>query len=171
MATPSLPLIEALRTTARRLREGVYYAWGHHGGCNCGNLVQVVCDLSKEQIVQVAHAHSGEWTEIAQESCSVTFLPLQQVLQRLEAIGLTPSDIHHLEYLTDREVLSSLPGGFRWLKRNCREDVITYFDAMAELLEQRLLDTVPFPVEELLRRVSVSRSGALASAPYSHAMA
>lgn len=157
MAQPSTELIEALRLTATRLRSGSYYAWGHHGGCNCGNLVQVVCDLTKEEIVTMAHQSAGEWTEIAEESCAVTFLPLRQILQRLEAIGLTPSDIHHLEYLDDKEVLRHLPGGFRWLKRNDREDVIAYFEAMAELLEQRLLRTIQIDIPRLFNEsVTVS---------------
>jgi hypothetical protein len=151
MAHPTPELINALRETAARLRKGAYYAWGHHGGCNCGNLVQVVCDLNKEQIVAMAHESSGEWTEIAQESCSVTFLPLRQLLQRLEAIGLTPTDVHHLEYLDDVSVLKFLPGGFRWLKRNRREDVISYFEAMADQLEERLLQSVRVDVRSLLQ--------------------
>lgn len=51
---------------------------------------------------------------------------------------MTPTDIHHIEYLSDRAVLEQLPGGFRWLKRNVREDVILYFEAYARLLEQQL---------------------------------
>ena len=150
MAHPTPELINALRVTASRLRSGAYYAWGHHGGCNCGNLVQVVCDLNKEQIVAMAHESSGEWTEIAQESCSVTHLPLRQILQRLESIGLTPSDVHHLEYLDDVAVLRQLPGGFRWLKRNQREDVIAYFETMAEQLEECLLQKVEVDMQALL---------------------
>ena len=66
MAYPHPGLITALRETARRLREGAYYAWGHHGGCNCGNLVQVVCELNKETVLTIAQAQPGEWTEIAE---------------------------------------------------------------------------------------------------------
>ncbi len=52
--------------------------------------------------------------------------------------GLTPSDIHNIEYLEDREVLERLPGGFRWLKRNERADVIVYLETMADILEEKL---------------------------------
>ena len=45
MAKPSLELIDALRKTANRLKTGAYYAWGNHGGCNCGNLLQVITNL------------------------------------------------------------------------------------------------------------------------------
>jgi hypothetical protein len=142
MAHANLPLINALRETASRLRNGAYYAWGHHGGCNCGNLVQVICDLSKEEVLTIAQEAPGEWTEIAAESCSVTHLPLIQLMRKLEEYGLTPTDIHHLEYLDDKRILQQLPGGFRWLKRNQREDVILYFDTLAQVLEEELLRTI-----------------------------
>jgi hypothetical protein len=50
-------------------------------------------------------------------------------------LGLTPVDIHHIEYLDDRTVLEQLPGGFRWLSRNKREDAILYLYTYAALLE------------------------------------
>lgn len=149
MAHPTIELISGLREAAYRLRQGAFYAWGHHGGCNCGHLVQVVCSLSKDEILARAQQVPGEWTEIAEESCSVTDLPLSQILQRLEQIGLTPTDIHHLEYLSDRRVLEQLPGGFRWLKKNCKDDVVLYFEAMAVLLEEAWLRTENFSLEIL----------------------
>ena len=76
MAQANLPLINALRETARRLRQGAAYSWGHHGACNCGNLLQVVSNFTKEEIVTYAHTGIGEWTEIAEESCPVTDAPL-----------------------------------------------------------------------------------------------
>jgi hypothetical protein len=142
MATARLELIEALRQTAANLRNGAYYAWGHHGGCNCGNLLQVVTKLSKEEVLQYAHSGIGEWTEIAEEYCSVTNVPLGLMMSKLMEIGLTPTDIHYIEYLEDREVLNALPGGFRWLKRNQREDVILYFETFAQILEDKLLEQV-----------------------------
>jgi hypothetical protein len=135
MAYPSQQLINALRETATRLRNGAHYAWGNHGACNCGNLMQVVGNMSKEEILRYAHTGPGEWTELAEESCSVTQAPFQLLIRKLEEIGLTPSDIHNLEYLEDRDVLEHLPGGFRWLSRNQREDVILYFETFAAVLE------------------------------------
>lgn len=137
MAYPSQQLINALRETATRLRNGAHYAWGNHGACNCGNLMQVVGNMSKEEILRHAHTGPGEWTELAEESCSVTQAPFQVMIRKLEEIGLTPSDIHNLEYLEDKQVLDQLPGGFRWLSRNQREDVILYFETFAKVLEAK----------------------------------
>lgn len=135
MAHPNNTLIEALRQTAQRLRDGSSYAWGNHGSCNCGNLLQVITDFTKEEILQFAHTGIGEWTELAEDYCGVSNVPIDILLTRLQEIGLTPTDIHNLEYLEDRKVLQNLPGGFRWLKKNVREDVIVYFETFAAVLE------------------------------------
>lgn len=145
MAYPTLALIGALRETAKRLEEGAQYAWGNHGSCNCGNLLQVITDLSKEEILTYAHTGIGEWTELAEEYCGVTDAPISLLLKKLQDTGLTPTDIHNLEYLEDRTVLNALPGGFRWLKRNQRADVILYFRTYADLLEEQLIEQIPLP--------------------------
>ena len=148
MAHPNIQLIAALREAAQNLRNGAHYAWGHHGSCNCGHVLQVVTQLSKEEIIRYAQTIYGEWTEIAEEYCGVTSAPAYMLVSRLEKLGLTPTDIHNLEYLEDRTVLQNLPGGFRWLKKNVREDVIVYFETFAQLLEERLINAIPLPVME-----------------------
>ncbi len=149
MAIPTLALIGALRETAKRLEEGAQYAWGNHGSCNCGNLLQVITDLSKEEILTYAHTGIGEWTELAEEYCGVTDAPISLLLKKLQDTGLTPTDIHNLEYLEDRTVLNALPSGFRWLKRNQRADVILYFRTYADLLEEQLIAQIPLPSFDL----------------------
>jgi hypothetical protein len=138
MARPSFELIDALRETATRLRNGASYSWGNHGECNCGNLLQVLTPLSKNEILRYAHTGNGEWTELAVEYCSTSNAPINLLIARLEMAGLTATDIRHIEYLTDRSVLENLPGGFRWLQRNKREDVILYFETFATKLEKEL---------------------------------
>lgn len=150
MAQANIRLIEALRETAARLRNGAHYAWGNHGACNCGNLTQVVTRLSKEEILAYAHTGIGEWTELAEDYCGVTNAPAGLLITKLQEIGLTPSDIHNLEYLEDKTVLQHLPGGFRWLKRNVREDVIVYFETFANILEDQLADNITFTMQDLL---------------------
>ena len=147
MAHYNLQLIDALRTTARNLRTGAAYAWGNHGACNCGNLLQVVCDIPREEVLRYAHTGIGEWTELAADYCGVSGAPVHLMLSKLEAIGLTPSDIHNLEYLDNRAVLECLPGGFRWLQKNVREDVVVYFETFANMLEVRLLESVALPAD------------------------
>lgn len=138
MAKPSLQLIEALRETALRLRNGAHYAWGNHGACNCGNLFQVITPYTEGEILRYAQSGIGDWGMITEEYCPDIHLPVNQITTKLEEAGLTPVDIHNIEQLTDKEVLNHLPGGFRWLKKNVREDVILYFEAFADLLEQKM---------------------------------
>ena len=157
MAQPSAVLIQALRQAAAHLKSGSHYAWGHHGACNCGHLLQVVTELSEAEILAHAHTGNGEWTEIAEEACSVTGVPAGLLLTKLEQLGLTPTDIHTIEYLEDKEVLRQLPGGFRWLKRNLREDVIVYFETFASLLEEKLLLQVDISFEKLLNNQRFTR--------------
>jgi hypothetical protein len=139
MATANTFLINALRQTARRLASGADYAWGNHGSCNCGNLLQVITALNRTEILRLAHTGIGEWTELAEEYCNVSNLPADQLISHLIEVGLTPTDIHNIEYLEDKEILDRLPGGFRWLKRNERADVILYLDVMANILEEKMI--------------------------------
>lgn len=156
MAHPSIELINAFRKTAERLRNGAHYAWGHHGACNCGNLLQVITPLTEAEILHYAHLGNGEWTELAEEFCGVSNAPVSLVISKLEQSGLTPTDIHHIEYLSDKQVLQYLPGGFRWLKRNVRENVILYFEAFADMLEEKLLKTVTI---DMTAMISTSLTG------------
>jgi hypothetical protein len=142
MAQPTFELVQALRLTAKNLENGAYHSWGHHGACNCGNLVQSVTQFTKDEILRYAHDGSGEWTELAIDFCPITNAPLALIFNKLEAIGLTPTDIHHIEYLSDVEVLNNLQGGKRWLKRNKKEDAIAYFETFANVLEEKLLKTI-----------------------------
>jgi hypothetical protein len=139
MANSNIFLIKALRETARRLDNGADYAWGNHGSCNCGNLLQVITALNRTEILRLAHTGIGEWTELAEDYCGVSNIPVDDLVGHLMEAGLTPGDIHNIEYPEDREVLERLPGGFRWLKRNERADVIIYPDTMAGLLEEKLI--------------------------------
>ena len=152
MAKPSIELIGALRETARRLRGGAHYSWGHHGACNCGNLLQVITSMTEGEILRYAQTGTGEWTELSEEYCTDTNAPLNTIFSQLGQAGLTPVDVHHIEYLTDRAVLRELPGGFRWLKRNVKEDVILYFETFANLLEEQLIALVDIKINDLIEK-------------------
>ncbi|TAD90949.1 MAG: hypothetical protein EAY75_04025 [Bacteroidetes bacterium] len=165
MAHANIELIEALRETARRLKNGAHYAWGNHGSCNCGNLLQTVTALSSKEVLQYSRTGTGEWTELAIDFCPVSDAPVDLLITKLEKIGLTPSDIHCIEYLEDKQVLDRLPGGFRWLRRNVREDVIIYMETMASMLEEKLEKHVKVSFEALFVPVSNPNSTKKESQP------
>ena len=54
-------LIAAIERTAKKLKNGAAYQWGHMGACNCGNLAQELTSLSKAEIHRFAMERSGDW--------------------------------------------------------------------------------------------------------------
>jgi hypothetical protein len=138
MAIPSAALVAILRETADRLAEGADYRWSHFGRCNCGHLVQTVTRLSPAEIHAVSARELVEWSEIPEDYCVGTGLPLEYVLDRLRELGLDRGDLRHLEDLSDPEVLAALPGGHRWLARNERHDAVIYFCTLANVLASKL---------------------------------
>jgi hypothetical protein len=138
MAKATYPLIQALRKAADNLEKGNPYQWGHHGSCNCGNLLQAATSLSKKEILEYAQTGNGEWSELAEDHCGIVDAPFQLLIQKLQDLGLNSDDIHNIEYLSDSKVLNNLEGGFRYLERNQRQNVIDYFYSFASLLESEI---------------------------------
>lgn len=163
MAFSSPYLIDALRSTANRLEAGETYMWAHMGRCNCGHLAQTLTGLTAEDIHKRALQRHGDWTEQSEHFepyCRLTGFHLDYVMDALIESGLHPTDIRELETLANREVLQRLPGGFRYLERNRRDNVILYMRVWADLLEEKLpADAVvsgEVPEEESLRQVAPS---------------
>ena len=150
MARPTLVLIQALRQTAKNLKTGAPYQWGHMGGCNCGNLVQELTQLNKDQIHQYAMERHGDWTEQAEDYCSTSQMPIDLLINELLNAGLMLEDLKHLERLNDRQVLIRFPREKRFLKHNVREDVIAYMNAWAELQEEQLIEKITLPTIQVL---------------------
>jgi hypothetical protein len=137
-----LSLARALRETAQRLRDGARYEWGHVGRCNCGHLVQTLTELDDARILRSFRHDLTEWSELAQDYCSITGHEVDDLFRALFARGLTLDDVRHLEYLSDPAVLRRLPEDRRRdLRRNVRADVIAYMEAFAELIEERVQRT------------------------------
>ena len=116
------------------------------GGCNCGNLAQQLTKLNKDQIHRYAMQRHGDWNEQAEDYCSTSQMPIDLLINELLHAGLLLEDLKHLERLNDRQVLLRFPLEKRFLKHNVREDVISYMNAWAELLEEQLLDKITLPV-------------------------
>lgn len=151
MARPSLELIDAFRRTARNLQSGSAYQWGHMGGCNCGNLAQELTRLSKDQIHTYAMQRYGDWSEQTDAYCSISQLPIDIIINEMLNAGLTLEDLKHLEKLDDREILVRFPIENRHLNHNVRTDVIRYMFEWADLLEDKLLDSIKLPVMNALQ--------------------
>lgn len=145
MARPTPELIEALRRTALKLKNGAPYQWGHMGGCNCGNLAQELTKLNRDQIHQYAMQRYGDWNEQVEDYCSTSQMPIDLVINEMLNAGLMLEDLKHLEKLDDRQVLVRFPLEARFLKHNVRDDVVAYMNAWADLLEEQLLEKITLP--------------------------
>ena len=150
MARPNPELIDALRRTARKLNDGAPYQWGNMGGCNCGNLAQELTKLSKDDIHRYAMQRYGDWNEQVEDFCPTSAMPIDLVISEMIAAGLALEDLKHLEKLSDREVLVRFPLEKRFLKHNVRNDVVSYLNEWAELLEEQLLEKIKLPAFDQL---------------------
>ncbi|EDM75087.1 hypothetical protein PPSIR1_00335 [Plesiocystis pacifica SIR-1] len=140
MAYANTRLIQALRTTAARMREGAPYQWGHHGQCNCGQLAQTITQRGHREIHEAAMSRGGEWRDRARDYCPTSGLPIDGIVRELLAYGLSPSDLADLEYLGDDRVYARVvrEGGPRELRRNERDHVVLYIETWATMLEEQL---------------------------------
>ena len=146
MAKPNPELIQALRKTAQKLENSPHYQWGHMGSCNCGHLVQEVTQLSKAEIHDYAmRTRGGDWSEQAMDYCPTSGYLMDQVISIMLEAGLEVQDFKHLERLSDRQVLLSLPAAERNLQHNRRDDVVKYLHAWAHVLEEQWLSQVQLP--------------------------
>ncbi|MEM9072823.1 MAG: hypothetical protein AAGE52_30230 [Myxococcota bacterium] len=138
MATSSLLLVTALRRTAQRLREGAAYRWSHYAMCNCGNLAQVITELSPQEIYEAAFSRPGDWGEQARDYCPTSGLPMDEILRQMLDVGLEVEDLRHLERLTHPKVLQRIPAERKPLRHTDRDDTILFLETWAALLEERL---------------------------------
>jgi len=138
MAHPTPALVLALRQTAARLEGEVAYQWGHMGECNCGHLVQTVTGLTKREIHQAAMDREGDWQRQAIEYCPDSGRRIDDILTTLIALGMGPTDVARLEWLSDPAVLARVPPEQRPLRRNDRGHVVLYMRTLADLLDEAL---------------------------------
>jgi hypothetical protein len=155
MAKASLPLVDALRRTARKLSQSSDYQWGHMGSCNCGFLAQEITRLNKAEIHRRAMERYGDWNEQLNDYCPTSGLPLDDVISEMIAFGFDADDLKHLERLSDPNILRTFPLEERNLKQNSKADVIRYLNAWANLLEQHLVNSIALPELELPAKAEV----------------
>ena len=130
-------LIRALRQAAQNLDKGAKYEWGHMGRCNCGHLVQTVTQMTDVEIVKAVDHQLDEWTEHAKDYCGDSNHKIDDLFATMEQMGFDHYDMTHLENLSDRNVLCLSEKSY--LERNNPEDVSSYMNIMADMLEKQLV--------------------------------
>lgn len=148
MAKASIHLIEALRSTSKSLWRSNDYQWGHMGSCNCGHLAQEITRLSKSEIHSRAMNKYGDWNEQLNDYCPTSGLLMDDLITQMLDFGLDTDDLKHLEKLSDPNVLKQLPKENGRLLHNMKNDVITYINQWADLLEEELLEKIKLPETE-----------------------
>jgi len=148
MAKANVELIEAIRNTAKNLNSSDSYQWGHMGSCNCGHLAQELTKLSKAEIHSSAMQKYGDWNEQLNDYCPTSGLLMDDLITNMLSWGLDSDDLKKLEKLSDSQVLRRLSIEQRNLVHNKKEDVVTYLNTWADLLEERLLAEIKLPVVE-----------------------
>ncbi len=143
MAKANRELINKLHEAADKIEKSDEYNWGHVGRCNCGHLAQCITSLDKAEIYVRARAQElDEWTEYANDYCPQSGAPIDMIIDSMLEIGMENSDIHHLEYLSDKNVLHALPGGFRYLEKGKKDNAALYMHTWADLLKEELKENM-----------------------------
>jgi hypothetical protein len=156
MAKASLDIIDALRSTAKKLSIGTSYMWGHMGSCNCGNLAQEITKMSKNQIHAYAMQGYGDWNEQLNDYCEASLMPMDLLIHELLTVGFSMEDLQNLEKLADNDILMRLPIEKRYLRHNYRDDVIVYLNEWANMLEDELLEGIKLPSFELETSIKIT---------------
>ncbi|NLR92110.1 hypothetical protein [Flammeovirga agarivorans] len=140
MAKPNRYLITKLREAASNIEAGADYSWGHVGRCNCGHLVQAITPMNSKDIYESAQRHKlDEWSEFANDYCPASGVPVDNIIDTLMEHGFELEDINHLEYLSNKNILKALPGGFRYLEKGNKEHAAVYMKTWANELEKELV--------------------------------
>jgi hypothetical protein len=88
----------------------------------------------------------GDWERQLVDYCPTSGLPFDQTIDEMMALGFSREDLTALEKLDDHTVRAAIPFERRnALRHNQRDDVVLYLRTWADLLEQRLLATLPLP--------------------------
>jgi hypothetical protein len=82
--------------------------------------------LRKEEIHARAMQRHGDWSEQLNDYCQTSGLAMDNLITRILNCGFDPDDLKHLERLSCKNVLKTLPPEKRNLKHNVKDDVVLY---------------------------------------------
>lgn len=114
-------LIKALKTSINALKnDTVLYDWHQQESCNCGIVAQAITGMNRVELETAFHGQintrlskmgSGEtkvdstWRNAVKYLCPITGLSNVEILDKLQAAGLTKEDMVHLEYMSNPAIL------------------------------------------------------------------
>ncbi len=142
MAKADIKIVEVLRKTANKMDKSNSYQWGHMGSCNCGFLAQEITNHSSSAIHSRAMQKYGDWNEQLNDYCPTSGLLMDDLITTMFQFGFDSDDLKHLEKLSDKQVLHTLPIEERYLNHNSKSDVVKYLKTWANLLEKRIVENI-----------------------------
>lgn len=147
MAKATPELVSAIRRAAANIEKSGKYQWGHMGSCNCGYLAQELTSLTRAEIHAYAlRTRSGDWEDQVSAFCPQSNLPMDLLISQMVEAGLSLEDLKHLERLSDPDVKARM--GFNHsqsLRHNYVKDVVAYLRAWADMIEEKLIDSISLP--------------------------
>ena len=78
---------------------------------------------------------------------------MDDLISQMILFGFDTDDLKHLERLSDKRILETIPFEERHLQHNNKVDAVKYIRSWAEILENDLLNTITLP--DLTQPVSI----------------
>lgn len=146
--TKTLALAEALERAADKVEAKPHlYNWYEITQCNCGLVAAELTGIHDRELIFRIDKEIGvtmNWSEIScrdAATCPLTKLPIDSVIYRLRAAGLSGDDFASLEQMSDENVLkragiitAAFPNGHYVFPSN----FVKYARAMASMIREQL---------------------------------
>ncbi len=143
-------LIKTFREVADLVEsEAVTYAWDKGSQCNCGIVARHILGYSKDEmsnaLISIGNG-TGMWSDHAEKNCSISNISHNNIFKILLDAGLKFKDFHHLEFLSDPQILKRsniVPYGSKTKDNGSfdghykqKENFIAYIRAWADMLQE-----------------------------------
>ena len=106
-------LIKILNTTITSLKSNIVdYNWEEQSKCNCGVVLQAATGNTAKKLQKLwaletlnIELRNKSWQDLMQLTCSASGIPVEGVFKMLNDLGLSPYDIAHLEFMSNKAIL------------------------------------------------------------------
>lgn len=145
----TMTLAEALRVTAKRIREKPGdYKWVQNHQCNCGILFQTISGMNEAQTKNLIYSSLGfigiwkDQIRFVHSTCPVADVPLGSVVRILRDFGISMRQIAQLEVLSNPQIRCRAGLPIVAMDYCNPPAVIAYMEAWASLLDEQVNDSL-----------------------------
>jgi hypothetical protein len=148
-----LKLAKYLETAAKYIKHYDSYNWQDMSKCNVGVLAQFSTSLKQEQLKQHLHKYTNKdqesWTTFTDTQCPATGLNITDIHEALFKIGMRREDIYHIEYLSNKEIISKCNFKEEHDYTN-KEDVSKYMETWAAMIRK-------YHINKSVRKININK--------------